>query len=135
INEADIERRAHEAAKEAISARREAAAPDVTPATAGKLLRDAATEWQAIGPVPRAHEARVEKRYHAAVALVQQQLDQIRRAAGLAPAGLVRPKLRRVQALEQAVASAAEVSTTARGARWRPLPPPSDEIVRILSRC
>ncbi|QNA89569.1 DUF349 domain-containing protein [Massilia sp. Dwa41.01b] len=57
---ADNERRAHETAKEAISARLEAAAPDATPASAGKLLREAAAEWQAIGPVPRAHEARRE---------------------------------------------------------------------------
>jgi hypothetical protein len=41
MHEADIERRAHEAAKEAISARLEAAAPDLTPAAAAKLLREA----------------------------------------------------------------------------------------------
>lgn len=123
MHEADIERRAHEAAKEAISARLEAAAADVTPATAGKLLRDAQAEWQAIGPVPRAHEARVEKRYHAAVAAVQHGLDQARRAAGVAQAGKLRDKLRLVQELEQAVASG---SAPAEGqdweGRWRALP-------------
>lgn len=118
MHEADIERRAHEAAKEAISARLEAAAADVTPAAAAKLLRDAHAEWQAIGPVPRAHEARVEKRFHAAVALVQQQVDQARRAAGLAQAGMLRDKLRLVQELEQAVADAGTSASAPPAADW-----------------
>ncbi|MEH6437946.1 DUF349 domain-containing protein [Massilia sp. DD77] len=100
---ADSERRAHESAKEAVCARLEAAAPEATPATVGKLLREAAAEWQAIGPVPRAHEARIEKRYHAAVAQVQHHADVARRAAGLALAGAVRDKLRLIQALENAL--------------------------------
>jgi hypothetical protein len=131
MHEADIERRAHEAAKEAISARLEAAAADVTPATAGKLLREAQAEWQAIGPVPRAHEARVEKRYHAAVALVQQHVDQVRRAAGVAQAGVLRDKLRLVQELEQAVASA-DVADVDWDARWSALPALDAEMERTL---
>ena len=123
MHEADIERRAHEAAKEAISARLEAAAPDATPASAGKLLRDAQAEWQAIGPVPRAHEARVEKRYHAALALVQQRLDQARRAAGVVQAGKLRDKLRLVQELEGALAdSAGAADGEDWEARWTALP-------------
>lgn len=122
MHEADIERRAHEAAKEAISARLEAAAPTITPATAGKLLREAAAEWQAIGPVPRAHEARVEKRYHAAVAQVQHQLEAAKRAAGLVQAGQLRDKLRLVQELEQAVAGQGAPDADWE-ARWRALPP------------
>jgi hypothetical protein len=131
MHEADIERRAHEAAKEAISARLEAAAADVTPATAGKLLREAQAEWQAIGPVPRAHEARVEKRYHAAVALVQQHVDQARRAAGVAQAGMLRDKLRLVHELEQAVASA-DSADADWDARWTALPPLDAEMERTL---
>lgn len=131
MHEADIERRAHEAAKEAISARLEAAAASVTPVTAGKLLREAQAEWQAIGPVPRAHEARVEKRYHAAVALVQQQVDQARRAAGVAQAGMLRDKLRLVQELEQAVASASTADVDWE-ARWTALPALDAEVERTL---
>ena len=131
MHEADIERRAHEAAKEAISARLEAAAPDVTPATAGKLLREAAAEWQAIGPVPRAHEARVEKRYHAAVAQVQHQLEAAKRAAGVAQAGQLRDKLRLVQELEQAVAGQAPADTDWE-ARWSALPPLDADMERLL---
>jgi hypothetical protein len=123
MHEADIERRAHEAAKEAISARLEAAAADVPPAGAGKLLREAAAEWQAIGPVPRAHEARVEKRYHAAVAQIQHQLEAARRAAGLVQAGQLRDKLRLVQALEQQVASGDGTGDADWEARWSALPP------------
>jgi len=131
MHEADIERRAHEAAKEAISARLEAAAADVTPATAAKLLREAQAEWQAIGPVPRAHEARVEKRYHAAVALVQQHVDQARRAAGVAQAGMLRDKLRLVQELEQAVA-APDAGDTDWDARWTALPSLDADMERVL---
>jgi len=132
MHEADIERRAHEAAKEAISARLEAAAPDATPATMGKLLREAQAEWQAIGPVPRAHEARVEKRYHAAVALVQQHADQVRRAAGVAQASQLRDKLRLVQELEQAVVAAGEGDGADWEARWSTLPALDAELERTL---
>ena len=104
---ADSERRAHEAAKEALCERLEAAAPDATPANVGKLLREAAAEWNAIGPVPRAHEARIDKRYHAAVAKVQQHADAARRARDTVLAGAVRDKLRLVQALETALANPA----------------------------
>ena len=131
MHEADIERRAHEAAKEAISARLEAAAPTVTPATAGKLLRDAAAEWQAIGPVPRAHEARVEKRYHAAVAQVQHELEAAKRAAGVAQAGQLRDKLRLVQELEQAIAGQGALDTDWE-ARWNALPAPDADMERLL---
>lgn len=121
---ADSERRAHEAAKEALCARLEAAAPEATPASAGKLLREAAVEWQSIGPVPRAHEARIEKRYHAAVAQVTQHADNARRAAGVALAGAVRDKLRLVLALEAALANP-ESNTSAADwrARWDALLP------------
>jgi hypothetical protein len=102
-------------AKEAISARLEAAAPEATPASAGKLLREAAAEWHAIGPVPRAHEARVEKRYHAAVAKVQHHADCARRAAGLALAGALRDKLR----LPGAGDSLASLDQRPRRADWR----------------
>ena len=119
---ADVERRAHEAAKEAISARLEAAALDATAATAPKLLRDAAAEWHAIGPVPRAHEARVDKRYHDAIARVQHHADLSRRAAGLALAGALRDKLRACQQLEDSLAQPQqEVSIADWRARWNAL--------------
>jgi hypothetical protein len=105
---ADVERRAHQHAKEAICARLEAVAPGIDAAGAGKLLREAATEWHAIGPVPRANEAKLDKRYHAAQAALQHQADQARRQAGLALASALRDKLRLVQALESAIAAAGD---------------------------
>jgi hypothetical protein len=129
---ADTERRSHEMAKEAICARLEATAPDATPATAGKLLREAAAEWHAIGPVPRAHEARIDKRYHSAVALVQHHADLARRAAGLAQAGALRDRLRLVQDLETALANGAAAEAGDWNARWDGLPALDAEFERIL---
>lgn len=121
---ADAERRAHEAAKEALCLRLEAAAPEATPASAGRLLREAAAEWGAIGPVPRAHEARIDKRYHAALAAVQHHAEVARRAAGLALAGAVRDKLRLVLALEAALRNPeAHTSAADWRARWEALLP------------
>ena len=130
---ADVERRAHETVKEAISARLEAAAPEATPATAPRLLREAAAEWQAVGPVPRAHEARVEKRYHEAVAKVQHHADLARRAAGMVLAGAVRDKLRACQELEAMLADAGQqVSAGDWRKRWAALLPAGPEFDPVL---
>jgi hypothetical protein len=131
---ADAERRAHEAAKEALCLRLEEAAPNATAATAGKLLREAAAEWHAIGPVPRAHEARVDKRYHAAVALVQHHADIARREAGLVQAGLVRDRLRLVLELEAALANPGDERAAAADwpGRWAALAPLDADIGRAL---
>lgn len=130
---ADAERRAHESAKEAICARLEEAAAHATPATAGKLLRDAAAEWHAAGPVPRAHEARIEKRYHDAVALVQHHADTVRRAAGMALASAVRDKLRLVQELEAAVAAPSDATPASTfRERWDALPSVGPEYEAVL---
>lgn len=117
---ADSERRTHEAAKEALCARLEAAALDATPSNVARMLREAAAEWQAIGPVPRVHEARIEGRYQAAVAQVQAQVAQVRRAADTVLAGVVRDKLRLIQALETALADPdSNAGTHTRGDDWR----------------
>jgi hypothetical protein len=129
---ADAERRAHQAAKDAVSARLEAAAGGgVDAAGAARLLREAAGEWQAIGPVPRAAEAKVDKRYQAAIAAVQQQADNARRAAGAAQASALRDKLRLCQRLE---ASLAEPSLGAEDwdARWAALPALQPEYETVL---
>lgn len=130
---ADAERRAHESVKEAICARLEDAAAQATPATAGKLLRDAAAEWHAAGQVPRAHEARLEKRYHDAVALVQHHADTVRRAAGMALASAVRDKLRLVHELEAAVANPADgTPAPAFRERWDALPSVGPDYEAVL---
>ncbi len=129
---ADAERRTHQAAKDAISARLEAAAKEsLDPAGAARLLREAATEWHAIGPVPRAAEAKVDKRYQAAIAAVQHQADSARRAAGIAQASALRDKLRLCQQIEAAVA-AGGAATEDWDARWAALPPLQPDYERAL---
>jgi len=118
---ADAERRSHEEAKEALCARLEAAAAEATPASAGKLLRDAAAEWHAIGPVPRAHEAKIDKRYHAAVAAIQHHVDTAKRNAGKAQATALRDKLRLCQELEARLVQAGGEAVDW-SARWAALP-------------
>jgi hypothetical protein len=133
---ADAERRGHQAAKDAISARLETAAQAaLDPATAARLLREAATEWHAAGPVPRAAEAKVDKRYHAAIAAVQHQADAARRAAGMAQASAMRDKLRLCQQLEAALAApeGGQAGAEQWDARWAALPPLQADYERILS--
>ena len=133
---ADAERRAHQEAKEALCARLEAAAATADAASAGKLLRDAAAEWHAIGPVPRVNEAKLEKRYQAAIAAVQHHLDAAKRDAGRAQATALRDKLRLCQELEgQVVAhaeSAADAAPIDRLARWSALPALGPDYERAL---
>lgn len=130
---ADAERRTHQVAKEAISARLEAAAEGSLDApAAARLLREAATEWHAAGPVPRAAEAKLEKRYHAAIAAVQQQADHARRAAGMAQASALRDKLRLCQQLEASLAQP-EPAPEDWDARWAALPPLQADYERLLA--
>jgi hypothetical protein len=133
---ADAERRAHQASKDAISARLEAAAQGTLDAAgAARLLREAATEWHSIGPVPRAAETKVDKRYQAAIAGVQQQADNARRAAGMAQASALRDKLRLCQQLETSLAdpSAAPATAGEWEARWAALAVLQPDYERVLA--
>jgi hypothetical protein len=132
---ADAERRGHQASKDAISARLEAAAQGgLDPAGVARALREAASEWHAIGAVPRAAEAKVDKRYHAAIAALQQQADNARRAAGMAQASALRDKLRLCQQLEASLADPAASQAAADwAARWAALPPLQADYERVLA--
>ena len=130
---ADAERRTHQTVKEAICARLEqAAAGEAGNGTA--LLREAAAEWHAAGPVPRAAEGKLEKRYHAAQAAVQQRIDAARRQAGLAQASALRDKLRLCRELEAAVAAPAAPLDADWEARWAALPALSAEYETALRK-
>ncbi|HEX8477358.1 MAG TPA: DUF349 domain-containing protein [Telluria sp.] len=118
----DAGRKENEAAKMAICAQLEADALQATPASAARMLREAATAWQAAGPVPRAHEARIEQRYHNAVALVQEHVDTVRRAVGAAQASALRDKLHLCVELEQAVITLDAPVDTDWAGRWSSLP-------------
>ena len=130
---ADAERRGHQDAKEAICARLEAAAAGVDAASAGKLLRDAAAEWHAIGAVPRANEAKIDKRYQAALVAVQLHLDSARRDASKAQATTLRDKLSLCQQLEaQLAGTSAALEADDYAARWAALPALSLDYERVL---
>jgi hypothetical protein len=131
---ADAERRTHESAKEAICARLEAAAPDADAAGAGQLLRAAASEWQAIGAVPRSHEAQIEKRYQSAVAALSQQVDNARRRAAQAQASALHDKLGLCLALEAELAQCGQGDGAAPDwdARWSALPSLGADYERCL---
>lgn len=130
---ADAERRGHQQAKEAVCARLEEAAAGQDHAGAGKLLREAAAEWHAIGPVPRANEARIDKRYHAAVSALQHHIDTAKRNAGRAQATALRDKLHLCQALEAQLADpGADPAATDWNARWSALPAVSADYEKAL---
>jgi hypothetical protein len=129
---ADAERRTHQTAKDAISERLETAAQgSLDAAAAARLLREAASEWHTIGPVPRAAEAKVDKRYHAAIAAIQHQADAAKRAAGMAQASALRDKLRLCQQLEASLATA-DTDSGDWEARWAALPKLSADYEAIL---
>ena len=129
---ADAERRTHQMSKDAISARLDAAAEGELDAVgASRLLREAATDWHAIGPVPRAAEQKVDKRYHAAIAAIQHKGDSARRAAGMAQASALRDKLRLCQRLEAALAQPGEAGEDW-DARWAVLPALQPDYEKVL---
>jgi hypothetical protein len=130
---ADAERRSHQEAKEAICARLEAAAAGADAASAARLLREAATEWHAIGAVPRAAEAKIDKRHQGAVAALQHHIDVAKASAGRAQATALRDKLRLCQELEAQLAdSARDPSATDWNARWSALPSLAADYERAL---
>ncbi len=130
---ADAERRAHQHAKEALCERLEQAAAGADAASAGKLLREVAAEWQAIGPVPRANEARIDKRHQAAVAALQHHIDSAKRDASRAQATALRDKLHLCQSLEAQLADAgADPSATDWNGRWAALPAVSPDYDKAL---
>ncbi|OEZ48716.1 hypothetical protein JAB1_30140 [Janthinobacterium sp. MP5059B] len=137
---ADHERREHLHAREALCAALETAVVpegDDKSRTAfiNHLLRDTRAAWNATGPVPRASEAKIEQRYHAAVAGVQAQADAIAERAGAAQANALRDKLRLVQALEATLAEGdAGADAAAWAERWSALPPLDTQYERSLQQ-
>jgi hypothetical protein len=128
---ADAERHAHQKAKEAICERLEAGA-SANAGDVARLLREAAAEWRTIGAVPRANEAKLEKRHHAAIAALDKVVEGARRQAGVAQATALRDKLRLCQALEASIAGAPGEGDDWDG-RWSALPPLNGELERALA--
>jgi hypothetical protein len=132
---ADAERHAHQAAKEALCAKLEQAS-GANAQEAGKLLRDVAAEWRAIGAVPRAVEPKLEKRHQAAVAVLEKTIDQAKRQAGAAQVTALRDKLRLCQAIEATIAGSGDAGegsdSAAWTARWDALPALAGDVERAL---
>lgn len=128
---ADAERHAHQAAKEALCARLEQGA-NATAQEAGKLLRDVAAEWRTIGPVPRAAEAKLEKRHSGAIAALERIVDTARRQAGAAQVTALRDKLRLCQSIESAIAANDGSADADWAARWDALPALAGDVERAL---
>jgi hypothetical protein len=147
---ADHERKVHLHAKEAVCAGLEAAtiadegSDKARTAAIAALLRQARADWNAIGPVPRASEARIEQRFQAAVAKVQALAEAIVQRAGAAQANALRDKLRLCQALENDVAAQpvgagagadtglADDAAVDSAARWAALPSLDNAYERLL---
>jgi hypothetical protein len=126
---ADAERREHLRAKEALCARLEQAG-DVP---LQKLLKEVAHEWHAIGPVPRAAEQRLDKRYQAAIQALHQRIEKGRREAAREQAVHLRDKLRLTQELEQALADGKGAGGDWQ-ARWDALPPLPPAYEQVLQQ-
>jgi hypothetical protein len=135
---ADHERRANLHAREALCARLETAElPDgedkQQAAAAATLLRAVAHEWQASGAVPRAAEQKIEQRYQAAVAALQEHAAAIARRAGAAQADALRDKLRLCQAIENCLSEPdAGCDDAGWAARWDALAPMESQYERTL---
>jgi hypothetical protein len=134
---ADTERRIHLAAKEALCASLEAAAQSASASGEqgqAKLLRESLAAWNGIGAAPRAAEQQIEQRFQAARNVLQLQLDQVKREAGLAQVNALRTKLHLCQALEAALADTAAASDVEHwNSRWNALPPLANALEQALT--
>ncbi len=74
------------------------------------LLRDSATAWSACGPVPRAAQQSIEKRYRQAVGVIKEQIDTLQRGLASAQKAAVSKKLQLCMCLESVVTHSTEIS-------------------------
>jgi hypothetical protein len=117
---ADSDRREHQHVKEAICATLEAALA-LPEHEVGKALREASQAWGRAGHVPRAVEKKIDARYQAAIAALQNRLALARRVASETASNALRDKLRLCQSAETALAAGAALAST-QAALWQNLP-------------
>ncbi|WP_025917087.1 DUF349 domain-containing protein [Herminiimonas sp. CN] len=103
VQAADADRLQNLQHKEALCAELEAVTEDA-PAALRKMLREMQDGWARIGHVPRAAEQRLERRFDAAAAVLQQRIDAGKRAAHSSELDALQRKLSLCQAVEAAVA-------------------------------
>lgn len=143
-NVADTERRGHLSKKEELCARLEAMAlayrsmeTPGKPAESAKMLSQAASEWLAIGAVPRAIENQIDARYHKALAALQDQIDNGKRKASEAQYNALREKMRLCFELEASIGEQGNPDSEpgadqAWNERWQALPSLAAEFERTL---
>jgi hypothetical protein len=127
---ADAERKLHLAEKESLCAKLESSTVEHAP-TIPKILRDAKDAWSKIGPAPRAMENHIEARFHAAVSVLQKQLDAAKRGAANAELASLVSKVRLCQSIEQSLAHA-QKGVPAALEQWEKLSALPAEIERIV---
>jgi exonuclease SbcC len=99
---ADADRQLHLREKEALCASLEALEKEPSDILS-KKMREATEAWSRIGPVPRAAEQQIEKRYQSALAALQKRIDDAQRLAKEAQIAALRDKLKLCHAAEELV--------------------------------
>jgi hypothetical protein len=85
----------------------------------GGILNDAARQWNAIGPVPRAQERTVEERFQKAISALRSQLDGERQAARRKKLECLREKLMLCLTAEEAAVAHGQKSVPVLEEQWR----------------
>ena len=133
--QADTDRGRHLEQKEALCAELEAAREGPIEAIP-PLLRGHGQAWERIGPVPRAAEQRIGQRRQAAIAALQERLEQAGRAARSRQARALGDRLTLCQSLEARLAQGGAADAGLEEAvreQWRALPESEAGLDRILA--
>lgn len=102
--EADADRQLHLRERETLCATLEVLEPESIDIIA-KKMRDAVHAWGRIGPVPRASEQQIEKRYQSALARLQKRMHDAQHSAKEAQLATLRDKLKLCHAMEELIAN------------------------------
>ncbi len=102
--EADADRQSHLREREALCAALEALEHESVEVIARKM-RDATQAWDRIGPVPRASEQQIGKRYQSVLATLKKRMHDAQRSAKEAQLAALSDKLTLCHAMEEIVAS------------------------------
>jgi hypothetical protein len=121
---ADAERQSHLRDKEALCATLESLDKESADAIPRKM-REAAEAWDRIGPVPRASEQQIERRYQAALAALQKRMNDVQRAAKEAQVAALCGKLKLCHAVEEMIITSQapeDSALTGLENQWQALP-------------
>ncbi|MBI3229600.1 MAG: DUF349 domain-containing protein [Burkholderiales bacterium] len=126
------ERRQHLQAKEALCLQLEQVAAEETNKALRELLKNTRQAWKEIGPVPRAQEVALDKRWQQAQESIAQKIDAQALAAQKIQNQAQLEKLLLCIALENALQSGAQESDVW-NSRWAALPKVAAELEKVLN--